>query len=84
MLSRLSIGTQTHKYAGCGQVPVDVLSRSSIGTQTHDYAGCGWGNTYLLRGLKHIIMQVVVRKWQGERLSIGTETYDYVRDRLTY
>ena len=26
-----------HDYAGCGQIPLDVLLRS----ETHNYAGCG-------------------------------------------
>ena len=41
VLSPLSIGTETHTYAGCVQTPIHVLSRSSIEIQTHDYAGCG-------------------------------------------
>ena len=47
VLSRLSIDTETHGYAGCGQGTFEVTERTYF--RTNNYTGCG-----------QIIMQVVV------------------------
>ena len=71
--SRRNIGSRINDYAGCGQIPLNVLSRLSEIMQIKHLLTC-------CHGCKHMSMQAMVKYLPLNVLSpfsIGTQTHDY-------